>query len=164
MINQAKLHGLSLTAAVQICSHPEIAVILGGSEDRRNPIDMIAAIIEDILTSGLDYTPPAPAPQSLFTVGVLSGLEEVCWICHKPKGQPPDRCPGHYDTSTVGGAGLEPLPLWCVCGHLQVHHKASPSLIDLGRMKCYGHHNCKCTEFDSGYVNENPVDSQSPSS
>src|SRR3989304_6192339 len=80
------LHGLSLTAAVQICSHPEIAVIVGGSEDKRNPIDMIAAIIEDTLTSGLDYT--STLPDKLWR----------CLICHKPKGQPPDRCPGHYDT------------------------------------------------------------------
>jgi hypothetical protein len=21
---------------------------------------------------------------------------ETCWICGKPKGQPPERCPGHY--------------------------------------------------------------------
>ena len=20
-----------------------------------------------------------------------------CWICGKPKGQPPERCPGHYE-------------------------------------------------------------------
>lgn len=28
------------------------------------------------------------------------GLEEKterCWICGKPKGQPPERCPGHYE-------------------------------------------------------------------
>jgi hypothetical protein len=23
-----------------------------------------------------------------------------CWICGKPKGQPPERCPGHYDLPT----------------------------------------------------------------
>ncbi len=23
--------------------------------------------------------------------------EEPCWICGKLKGQPPNRCPGHYD-------------------------------------------------------------------
>jgi hypothetical protein len=113
-LNQEKLHGLSLTAAVQICAHPEIAVILGGSEDKRNPIDVIQAIIEDTFTTGLDYIPPAPAPLMI---------------------------------------GLNLLDIQCICGHrLRNHYKDGVCAV------------CHCNKFDSGYVDENPVDSQSPSS
>lgn len=29
----------------------------------------------------------------------VAGTAHTCFICHKPKGQPPDGCPGHYQTS-----------------------------------------------------------------
>ena len=138
VINQHKLHGLALTAAVQICAHPEIAVILGESEDRRNPIDVISAIIEDTFGTGLNY---------LHVNHEKKTVEERCWICHKPKGQPPDRCPGHYDMSTVGGAGLEPLEpldIQCICGHMASTHVPGGCV------------RCDCVRFDSGYVGEEP--------
>lgn len=47
--------------------------------------------------------------QAHYTEGIVRWLQahldalpkeppsaEACWICGKPKGQPPERCPGHY--------------------------------------------------------------------
>lgn len=31
--------------------------------------------------------------------------EPPCWICHKPKGQGPDRCAGHYDVPDAAREG-----------------------------------------------------------
>lgn len=139
-MNQQKLHGLALTAAVQICAHPEIAVILGGSEDRRNPIDVIASIIEGTFSTGLNY---------IKVDHERKVVEEVCWLCHKLKGQPPDRCPGHYDMSGIPGLGLlvklEPLDIQCVCGHRYLHHfRGNACTMD----------ECQCVKFNSGYTDE----------
>lgn len=32
-------------------------------------------------------------------------MSEKCWICGKPKGQPPERCPGHYELLGVTSVG-----------------------------------------------------------
>lgn len=51
------------------------------------------------LTSGRSVS-SSPAPGSGAAPspnpGPASPLEN-CWICGKPKGQPPDRCNGHYE-------------------------------------------------------------------
>jgi hypothetical protein len=33
-------------------------------------------------------------------------MNETCWICKKEKGQPPERCPGHYDMPQAIAEGM----------------------------------------------------------
>jgi len=63
--NREKLWGLCLTAAMEINHHPEIGVVLGGSESGRgrDVVQMIQLIIYDTIVNGMDFVePPAPAP------------------------------------------------------------------------------------------------------
>ena len=65
MTNREKLWGLCLTAAMEINHHPEIGVVLGGSESGRgrDVVQMIQLIIYDTIVNGMDFVePPAPAP------------------------------------------------------------------------------------------------------
>ena len=63
MTNREKLWGLCLTAAMEINYHPEIGVVLGGSESGRDVVQMMQLIIHDTIVKGMDFVePPAPAP------------------------------------------------------------------------------------------------------
>ncbi len=52
-------------------------------------------------------------------------MSETCFICRKEKGQPPDRCPGHYDMPSSAPPADSipifpwqqgPLSNWAICG------------------------------------------------
>ena len=85
---KSRITTLSTVAAVQICSHPDLAVLVGGSEDRRKAVDMIEAIIDDIMDIGLGGLIPA------LTVDPVAAGKKFDY-----------------------GAGLGPLDIQCVCGH-----------------------------------------------
>lgn len=42
---------------------------------------------------------PTRILEALASAEGLLGDAEACFICHKPKGQPPERCPGHYEAT-----------------------------------------------------------------
>ena len=133
---KSRITTLSTAAAVQICSHPDLAVLVGGSEDKRKAVDMIEAIIDDIMDIGLGGLIPA------LTVDPVT--VNFCFICGKLRGQPPDRCPGHYDTEIK--SGLDPLDIQCVCGHRFRDHFQDGNCNE-----------CRCKKFDSGYTDADEV-------
>lgn len=61
MSRDEKLWGLSLTAALQIVSHDEIAITLHGStalKYRQDPVGLLQEIIYDTVNTGLSHKPP----------------------------------------------------------------------------------------------------------
>ena len=45
---------LAQTAAVMAVSHNELSVLVGGTEDRRSPVDVLEAVILDVLLGALN--------------------------------------------------------------------------------------------------------------
>jgi hypothetical protein len=57
---------------------------------------------------------------------------EICWICNKPKGQPPEGCPGHY-MARPEGMTLERRMLGFIARDLGVEHDDNTTSIELTR-------------------------------
>lgn len=54
MTAENRLATLSRTAAVMIVVNPNIAVLIGGTESKLQPVDVLAGIIEGVFASALE--------------------------------------------------------------------------------------------------------------
>lgn len=74
------------------------------------PVSMAVRVAHNRLRIALRAT-LRPSPAQLPEPGV----QIPCHICGKAKGQPPERCPGHYDgTSSAPEPGVRTDPATCI--------------------------------------------------
>ena len=153
MTNREKLWGLCLTAAMEINHHPEIGVVLGGSESGRDGVQMMQRLMFDTIEKGMDFVElPAPAPATAplnmecacghnYRTHFQDGTCCECWCSQFDPG-PVDRYP--LTTSAPAPALPDPAPPAddtlirverpsalhrCTCGHWRLDHYNNDGLL-----------------------------------
>ncbi len=71
---------------------------LAGNDERLRSSGQDDYVLQQIRAALQPTTPDMPHIANPALVMVTA-----CWICGKEKGQPPGRCPGHYEVSQPGG-------------------------------------------------------------